>query len=580
VSAPAPLDAPAPEKPRAPGAPELTFRALLAGALIGALLAAGNVYIALKTGVADAGFIAASITGFALFAGARRFCGQPYGALENNITQTTASSAGQMVFTAGLVGAIPALAMLGAHPPAWALAVWGFALALGGIVVGLALRERLIVVERLPFPTGVATAQVIEALQASRGALTRAWALLVAGLGSMILVWFRDGRPSIIPSAVLIPGLALGLAPSPMLLGTGMLVGVRVGLSLLAGAVVAWALLLPALVRAHLVPPADFTAQSGFLLWPAVALMVAAGMTALAADWRVFASALGDLTSLTRRRAAPLTRPTGNGRAGLLLGAGVLFAVVALGRWVFGMSYPLVALGLVAAVVLAVVSSRATGETDIAPITQMGQITQVGAAMLAPGQAAGGIASSTVAGGSASHSASLLWALRAGHQLGANPRHQTLAQILGAAVGSAVSVPTYLLLERAWGIATPALPAPAAVTCKAIADFARLGSAAMVSEARTAAVVAAVAGCALALAERTRLRHLVPSPMAMSVGFLVPAPFSVTICLGALLLEGLRRARPSFSEDYALPIAAGGLAGESLMGVVVAALLASGVLGR
>src|SRR5262249_10023589 len=130
--------------------PELTVRAVLVGCLLGAILAAGNVYMALKTGMGDAGFIASALLGFALFAALRPLGARPYAALENNITQTVASSAGQAVFTASLVGGFPALAMLGRQYPAWLLGLWGFSLAILGIFAGLALRERLIVAERLP----------------------------------------------------------------------------------------------------------------------------------------------------------------------------------------------------------------------------------------------------------------------------------------------------------------------------------------------------------------------------------------------------------------------------------------------
>ena len=77
---------------------ELTVRALAAGCALGALLAAGNVYTALKTGFIDGMSIPAALLAFMIFSGARRFGGGPFGVLENNITQTTASSAAIMGF--------------------------------------------------------------------------------------------------------------------------------------------------------------------------------------------------------------------------------------------------------------------------------------------------------------------------------------------------------------------------------------------------------------------------------------------------------------------------------------------------
>src|SRR5262249_22576946 len=87
-----------------------------------------------------------------------------YGPLENNITQTVASSAAGMSFTAGLVSAFPALSMMGHAFPSWAITGWAVALGGTGVLIALLLRERLIFAEKLPFPSGIATAEVIDAL--------------------------------------------------------------------------------------------------------------------------------------------------------------------------------------------------------------------------------------------------------------------------------------------------------------------------------------------------------------------------------------------------------------------------------
>src|SRR5689334_8170364 len=89
-----------------PGRREATLRALITGCAIGAVLAAGNVYTSLKTGFIDGNAITAALIAFMLFAGARRFGARSFGVLENNITQTTASSAAIMAFVLGLPGLV------------------------------------------------------------------------------------------------------------------------------------------------------------------------------------------------------------------------------------------------------------------------------------------------------------------------------------------------------------------------------------------------------------------------------------------------------------------------------------------
>src|SRR6185369_5309614 len=149
-----------PVPPAAP--PEGTVRAIVAGCGIGLLLTAGNVYTGLKTGFLDGGNITAALMGFLIFSRARKTTHRRYGVLENNITQTTAGAAAVMVLALGVSGPIPALGLMNMTPPGWAIAIWGLTAGLLGIAAGVVLRRKLILDDALPFPTGLATAEVIE----------------------------------------------------------------------------------------------------------------------------------------------------------------------------------------------------------------------------------------------------------------------------------------------------------------------------------------------------------------------------------------------------------------------------------
>jgi uncharacterized oligopeptide transporter (OPT) family protein len=85
-------------------------------------------------------------------------------------------------------------------------------------------------------------------------------------------------------------------------------------------------------------------------------------------------------------------------------------------------------------------------------------------------------------------------------------------------------------------------------------------------------------GALLALLGRGRLARLLPSPVAMGIGFLMPAAYAVTLCVGALGMALARRRWPEATERHAPALGAGAIAGESLLGVLVAALLALGVM--
>ena len=236
--------------PAAPAPPlEATARALLAGCALGVVLAAGNVYTSLKVGIIDGGGITAALVAFGVFAAFRRAGRTPYSALECNLTQTAASSAAVMSFVTGVVGPIPALALMGTRFSGTAVVLFGAAVGMLGIFVGALLRRRLVEEEALPFPTGIVTGEVVETIfGAHQIARRRIMMLTTAAAAAAAITWFRDARPSLIPQGFMFGGtlggiaagaLGLGVSCSPLMLATGAMVGLRGSVGMLLGAVAA-----------------------------------------------------------------------------------------------------------------------------------------------------------------------------------------------------------------------------------------------------------------------------------------------------------------------------------------------------
>ncbi len=561
-----------------PAVRELTARALVVGCAIGVLLAIINVYMGLKTSWWESGCIIASVLGFGVLAPLTGLLGGPrYSVLENNITQTTASAVGAVPAAAGLLGAIPALTLLGQSVPTWAVVVWGLALGALGVLAAFLLRQRLIVEEALPCPTGAATAELISTLHgAEEKRAGRAWGLGGVTLASILVTWLRDAR-GWIPSMTALPGqlagvpaatFGLGIAWSPMLLGIGAMAGPHMGLSMLAGAAAAWGVLAPALVRAGVVE-GGYGPLSEWLTWPGVGLMVGAAAVSLVGHARDFAGALRDVRGLSGESM---------GRWGAGVGLLAVLAVLGLGAGVFGLSVGHLLLVLVLLLPLCAVCARAAGQTDISPASFMGQFTQVASGVLLPGGLVSNVAAGSVPSGAAAHAGVSVWVLKAGHVLGASPRRQLAAQLVGVAVGAAVSVPVYLLLARAYTLGSEALPAPAARQFRTLAELSVSGLSGLPKHAGLAAAVGFAVAVALSLAGRGRLARWLPSPVALSIGFIVPAAYAVTLCAGAMAVVVARRFWPEASARHAPALGAGAIAGESLIGVLVALLLALGVL--
>jgi len=314
----------------------------------------------------------------------------------------------------------------------------------------------------------------------------------------------------------------------------------------------------------------DYPAFVAWLTWPGVALMLGAAVISLIDQRRAFAQAIGDLRGL------------GRGRAGLRLAAAVglvLVGLVVLVGWLgFGLRPLATLLGVALAVVLGIVCVRAAGQTDYSPVGQMGQLTQALAAVAVPAHAAANVMTASVVAGSATHTTQVLYAWRTTHDLAGSPRRQIVALAVGAVVGACVIMPVYNLLVRTHGLASQALPAPFAVVWKTVAEGVTGGGGAFPKYAALAAGIAFAVGLLLPAVARGRAARWIPSALAMGVGFVAPASFGVAIALGAGLFALAGAAWPTATEKRGPAVAAGAVAGEAVMGVLIAILLATGVL--
>ncbi|NNB84202.1 OPT family oligopeptide transporter [Corallococcus sp. AB032C] len=556
---------------------EWTARSLGMGLLIGALLAVTNLYMGLKTGLWDSGSIAAAVLGFSALAPYGRRRGVPYTPLENNLTQTAAAAVGAMPASAGLLAAMPALALLGTGVPGWGITAWGLVLGVVGVLVAGLLRRRLLEQEALPFPTGIATAELISTLHAAtpseaQGTRTgRGRTLVGAGVVAMALTWMRDAR-GWLPGMVALPGrvggvslesLTWGVGLSPMLLAVGMMTGPQLALSMLLGSGLAWGVLASRLLDAGLVAGSGYEPLSSWLIWPGVGLMVGGAVVSLAAQARDFLGAVKDLRSVGVSRG-------GLPRWSLGVAAVACVLAVVLGGMLFGLGVPSMLVVLALLVPLCAVCARGAGQTDVSPVGQVGNLTQVIFGGVRPGELSSNVAAGSVVAGAAAQTGVSLWSLKAGHLLGASASRQLAAQLVGVTVGAVVAVPAYLLLVDTYGLGTAVLPVPAAAQFRAVAEVSVRGLAGLPLYAGWAALVGFTVGALSTLAARSRASRWLPSPVAMGIGFITPAYFAVTLCLGAGMVM-LARKWPKTTDAHVSSVGAGALVGESLMGLFVAA---------
>ena len=573
---------PEPHYEPAEGERQFTARALIAGSIVGGLICMINVSFGLKTGWAIGGSILAAVLSYAMMSvGQRVFRSAPLTALETNIAQTAGSAAGAVTSAAGLNNAIPAMALLGFEYSGLQLLLWAASVGTLGVFYAVPLRRQMVLIDKLRFPSGTATAATIVAIfgkgEDANKQTKMFLAMALAGAAFFLTAhWFpAAGSPPIhdwweLPFLITAASYGFTLLLSPLFTGAGILVGPRISTSLLAGAILGWGVLAPYAQSQGWANDALMDASHGpraWILWPGVAMMTAEGLTALALNWRsVVRAFVGSGAENGDVDRAPMSEQITN----VTWIGGLALATVAttFTAWLlFDMNPLLTPFAVALTAVLAAVATRTLGETEINPVGPMGKITQIAYGGIAPGHIPTNLMGAAVTAAGASQAADMMQDLKTGHLLGASPKKQFKAQLVGIVVGILVCIPIYSVTTSQHELGGAELPAPAAQAWKAVAELLTKGFDALPPFAEPAAAAGLLFGILLPIARKylpeNRSRYL-PSALAMGIGFLVPAFFSIAFFLGAMVDLVWSKVQPKREAGIAFVVAAGLMAGEGL----------------
>jgi uncharacterized oligopeptide transporter (OPT) family protein len=601
---------------------QLTLRAVLMGGVLGMFMSISNLYTTLKLSWAFGVAITACVLSYVIWNGLRALSGgklSQMSILENNCMQSTASAAGYS--TGSTVGtAFGALLLIeGVHRPWYVVAPFVLFTAALGVFLAIPMKRQMVNQEQLKFPSGIAAAETLRSLY-SKGveAIRKAYALVIALISGGLVGLLRSydtlaeqfracGRPQLwlekiqsalyIPEAISFPQwlnplargemAGFGFEPSVLLIGAGMITGLRVSLSMLAGAVLLYFVVAPhvlALDQAHsnlagYAPSFTLNPQGNFnpirwALWGGTAIMVFSSLTTVALQWRTFARAFRVLKKTERSAQSAsidaVEVPVSWLVAGLIP---ISTGMVVVQYLAFHIS---IALGLIAvalAFVVSLVCCRATGETDTTPTGPLGKLTQLLYAAL-PG--AKGIASINLMAAGATSSAGgaaadLLTDLKSGYILGANPRKQFIAQFVGVFFGTLAIVPAWYAMvpnKRALEAFNP----PATYMWKAVADLLTQGLHMLPNTAVWAIVIGAMLGVLLPVATTLfpQAQPYIPSAMGLGLAWIMPFSNSLSFAIGATLVAVWTKLWKKSAELYYIPIASGLIAGESLVAALIA----------
>ncbi len=597
---------------------ELTLRGFVLGAAITLVFTAANVYLGLKVGLTFASSIPAAVISMAALRAFRNAT-----IYENNIVQTIASAAGTL---SAIIFVLPGLVMIGwwsGFPFLESFAICAIGGTLG-VMYSVPLRRALVTGSDLPYPEGVAAAEVLKVGTGGGSSAERNRAGLLALLAGTIA---SAAFAAIVATRVFAGELAgyfragaastgAGFSLSLALVGAGQLIGITVGAAIFVGLFIAWGIATPVLTALH--PMAGDAAGVATAVWSHQVRFIGAGAIGVAALWslgRLVRPVVGGVASALaasrRRRAVVAELP--RSEADLPIGIVALISVaclvpLAILFWSFlsgsrlaplagAMTLAGVAYVVVAGFFVAAACGYMAGliGSSNSPVSGLAILSVIGAALmvLAIGSGSVHVAALPMIAYALVVTAVLLCVatisndnlqdLKTGQLVDATPWRQQVALVAGVAVGALVIPPILDLLNRAYGFAgsvaahgavAQPLPAPQATLISALAkgviggelDWRLIG---------TGAIVGAII---VAIDELLRTRKRALPPLAVGLGIYLPVSTTAPVVLGAILgwwynRWAARQPDAASAKQLGVLVASGLIVGESLFGVLLAALI-------
>ncbi len=602
---------------------ELTIRGLILGVLITTLFTAANVYLGLKVGLTFASSIPAAVISMALLSMVK-----DSSILENNIVQTVASAAGTL---SAIIFVLPGLVIIGWWQgfPFWE----SFLVCVSGGVLGvlftIPLRRALVTTSDLPYPEGVAAAEVLRVGSGTRGETSDDTGEAKQGLRAVILGSATSAGMAILAATQIALGELTGYFPigstaasgydmawSLALVGAGHLVGLSVGMAMLLGLVIAWGVAVPVLTHMQGAIPAGMTLASNTAhIWGTQVRFIGAGAIGISAIFTLAMLAKPVVAGLVSTLAASRTAADGDesdrdlGRGwiiGLAIGcalmAGGLAYHFAAGTALAPDAGRLTAVAVPFVVIVGFVIAGICGYmagligASNSPISGVGILSIVICASILvavvhpvdaskPALVGFSLFVTAIVFACATISNDNLQDLKTGQLVGASPRRQQIALIVGVLAGASVIPWVLNLLARAYGFAGApnvgvlapghALPAPQAVLISLLAKGVIGGNLnwTMIGVGALVGVGLILLDAGLGAANRLRI-----PPLAVGIGIYLPMSATFAVVVGAVLSHWYdgrvaHDPNPERAKRLGTLVASGLIVGESLWGVLNAGLI-------
>jgi uncharacterized oligopeptide transporter (OPT) family protein len=566
---------------------EFTPRAVVASLVISAVIGASYPYIVLKLGFGPNISVVAAFLGFLSLGLVFR----DFSRWENNIIQSAGTAAGQTAFLCVIMAAFDMLRMDPSLGFTFRLTplqtfLWLSSAGLLGVLLSVPMRQHFVVDEKLPYPDGIAAGETILVLdERGHGSKTATRAMGLGSLASAVVmtlradtrvlanVWYRI--PELLPFGAIGAKMNMGVSWSLLSLGAGMLVGLRVNASMLAGAFISWVIAPPLLLQNGVIEELVRRKVLLWVMWPATGMLVAGGLTALFLRWSMLVTTFKNLSGAKVN--------AGDFPMNWVIGGSLVCSVLVVWvQYTLGMPVWMTLAAIVLSLPLMLVGLRVFGETNWGPISAMSNMMQAVFGLLAPGHVMANMVASGVTGTIASESEGLMQVYRTGEMMGSKPRYLTYIQLLAVPVGAATVAVVYPLLRDTYGIGGEnGLQSPISQKWAGFATLLSKGLSALPPGAVVALGIAVVLGILFTVIEGTKWKKFCPSPTGIGIGMLVPGSAIVTMFLGAILAALWPKPENPTREGEnrtVTALASGFIAGEAIIAVIVPILVVLHVL--
>lgn len=559
----------------------LSVRTWITFFVLAILMGLNNVYSTLLTGWGDGGSIVAVILCLLLLPRIDA------NILNYNLGQTIASAGGSVGFAVAILASIYVWHEM--HDQVWEpelfpMAVLLASVSLMGVTLAVPMRRYII---HWFFPSAVACATILRTVTSTNLAeRTRATLLMgVSAITSAVAtlptkVAFTAGGHALWSQITLVKSKGLALGLDPLTYGIGIVIGPRIGLSMLAGALFTTLVYVPQLQEAKLGPEIG-----DYVRWSAVGLMTLPAFASIlfATIFRTPKVVPPGFADLQEKPGLSRAQSIAIGLVFLLATAATIYSMQA----IFGVSWHWVIGGILMAAPLVVALGKVASETDINPVRLLAIVMLFVFSLFGSHPAVALLAMAICGATMAAIAVDLFYDLRTGHLVQASPRNQVLLQLLGVIPSAFVCV-YFLHMLSGFGIGEgKPFPAPGAVVWATMADGFAGGGSELSYGVKVAIVVASLLGVCMALFEAIpKTRPYAPSAFAMGIALLLPFEMSAAIAMGGILrwvaTFVARQRGGELAErrtmDDAFQVGSAIFAASALTGIVAVFLITLGVL--